>query len=790
MILTKMKKSFLYRTPLFSVLMFMLVGFFPICFPWQTFGFSFFYRDKTSEKPKLEKDRDGLKYKTLSGDLSIKVLDLKTYHSPRELNPLSKLKWYQNRRKWGECLKIVESLSEDHSLGVWLAFSHLTCMTNWYRTTRGLKVRFILNSFEKLETRKNLLLNSNFQEHRKKFIKSFLNVCELTLKHLSNRFHSLVKRNRDLIGFMDQDQRRKYQNLLSRASHKLSTEDIEALAIKFYEKPGSDEGKEDKEDKEDKKVQGEQKKQVKKTPSISETRLWIQFSGAFRKKQRLKMVRHATDFLNQFPESGKTSHVREKTYKIYKNLFRRSGKRWKSLTKSFEELLLKAPVEDVLFWANKSYSQGYYDISLGLTEKAINQGVINQQADRDKTPEFLLLAGRSAYNQSDFQKAMTYFQTLIEKHREHKSSHEARYLLGLLYYRQGNHEKVISIYDPFLKNSDSDPWELQIRYWFWRSLKKTNSTKAIEIAEVILKKFPLTYYGLIVRQHEKNSLQNLISSETESLDSIFWETRGTEKQWERIKKLMELGWTHEAQMEIDLLPEPQQASGFVVRSLLWHELSLFNRFTKDYASAIDKDHRYISANLLKTAFPKKYEELVVRAEEEFSISSYLIWSIIRQESAFTPQAVSPSRAYGLMQLLGPTARETARWLRVRGFNKSRDVFKPKYNIRFGTHYFLRMSRKYKRMPPLAIASYNVGPGNLDRWLRYRSDLKDWDKTVESLDNDLWMDELPWSETSFYVKAVLRNYLLYGIIHNKNDRLPQPPWLDIKTTVSKKNNKTQ
>ena len=96
-----------------------------------------------------------------------------------------------------------------------------------------------------------------------------------------------------------------------------------------------------------------------------------------------------------------------------------------------------------------------------------------------------------------------------------------------------------------------------------------------------------------------------------------------------------------------------------------------------------------------------------------------------------------------------------------------------------------MLRKYKRVSPFAIAAYNVGPGNLDRWLRNRKDLKDLEKTGENRDNDLWMDELPWSETSFYVKAVLRNYLLYNIIHSKNDKLPHPPWQDMTVTVSKK-----
>ncbi len=778
----------------FTILLFIWMGFFPICFSCQAFGFSLFYGNRPAWKPKSESDRDKPKYKTLHGNFSIKVLDLKIHSSPKGLSPLSKLKWYQNRGQWKECVNTAEQITGDHSLGVWVPFTHLTCMTHWYKTTRGLKVSFILNSFEKLETEKSLLLNSDFSEHRKNFINSFLDICELASKHTPHNLHSLMEPNRDIADFMDPKQRERYRNLLSFLSSRPPIGEGKIPPKTFYEN-SEVEGP----------VHEEKKKQVKKPPSKLETRSWIRFSRAFRKGRRLKAVKLATRFLSRFPESGKVTSVRLKTYKMYKKLFRRSGKKWKSLQRNFEKHLFTAPVEDLLFWANRSYTQDYYGISLGLAESAslsvcrshkFSNGTVESSTVKlhgecgareqtDKIPEALILAGRSAYNISDFQKARSHFQTLIEKYGEHNLSHEAGYLLGLLHYRQGNHEKVISIYEPFLKNPGSDPWELQIRYWLWRSFKKTNSIKAKPMAGAILREFPLTYYGLIVRQHEKNSLQSLISSETESLAAVSWETRGTEKQWERIKKLLELGWINEARQEINLLPEPEQASGLIVRSLLWHAASLFHQFIRDYASAIDRDHRYISDNLLKMIFFESHKEFVVRAEKEFSISRYLIWSIIRQESAFMPQAVSPSKAYGLMQIQAPTARETARWLKVRGFRTPRDIFKPEYNIRFGTHYFLRMLRKYKRVPPLAIAAYNVGPGNLDRWLRHRKDLKDWDKLGENPDNDLWMDELPWSETSFYVKAVLRNYLIYGVIHSKNDGLSTPSWLDMTTVVSEK-----
>ena len=223
------------------------------------------------------------------------------------------------------------------------------------------------------------------------------------------------------------------------------------------------------------------------------------------------------------------------------------------------------------------------------------------------------------------------------------------------------------------------------------------------------------------------------------------------------------------------MPDPKTANAFYVRAKLWESALRFNRAINDYASAIDLDLDYINSDFLKESFPKKYEPFVKAAEKEFSVSQNLIWALMRQESAFMAGAVSPSNAYGLMQMLGNTAKETAKWLKVKNFRSPRDVFDPKTNIRFGTHFISRMLRKYKGVTPLAVASYNVGPGNLDRWLSHRGDLKEWEKIGKSLDDDIWVDELPWTETSFYVKAVMRNYLLYKIIHNKYDKLSDPPW---------------
>ena len=398
--------------------------------------------------------------------------------------------------------------------------------------------------------------------------------------------------------------------------------------------------------------------------------------------------------------------------------------------------------------------------------------------DTSLAPDALILAGRSAFYLAKRDEAQTYFQALIDKHSGHSATAEARYLLGLLYFREKSFEKVVPLYERFLTSKESDKWELQVRYWLWRSLKKTKSDRATSVGESILKEFPLTYYGLIVRMEEKQNLQSLWTQREPSSEKFkVWWTNHLDERFERIKKMITLGWLDEVEYEILYLPDPQTATGYLFRSQLWEAAGLKSRALQDYSTLVHMDASYMNKDILQKAFPTLYTDSVLKSEKEFSVSKNLIWAIMRQESAFMAQAVSPSRAYGLMQMLAPTARETARWLRHSKFNVRRDIFKPELNIRFGSHFFSRMYGKYEKIAPLAIASYNVGPGNLDRWLSHRSDLSEWKSIGKSLDDDIWMDELPWAETSFYVKAVMRNYLLYQIIYDEQNTLASPPWGD-------------
>jgi soluble lytic murein transglycosylase len=143
-----------------------------------------------------------------------------------------------------------------------------------------------------------------------------------------------------------------------------------------------------------------------------------------------------------------------------------------------------------------------------------------------------------------------------------------------------------------------------------------------------------------------------------------------------------------------------------------------------------------------------------------TIEPALALAIIRQESEFDAEAVSPANARGLMQLLPATARETARNNRLAV--DARDLFNPAVNILLGMHYLHDMIAFMNGSYVLGIASYNAGPGNV----------RDWRKTLghpgESPEGAIhWIENIPFAETRNYVMRVLENLQIYRRLLDEN-----------------------
>jgi soluble lytic murein transglycosylase len=135
-----------------------------------------------------------------------------------------------------------------------------------------------------------------------------------------------------------------------------------------------------------------------------------------------------------------------------------------------------------------------------------------------------------------------------------------------------------------------------------------------------------------------------------------------------------------------------------------------------------------------------------------------VHAISRQESQFAMNAVSHAGARGLMQLMPGTANEQAGKMGL-VYDRQALVTDAGYNLMLGDGYFRRMLDYYGGSYPLAVAAYNAGPGNVNKWLRANGDPRtggvDW---VE------WVEQIPLSETRNYVQRVLENAVVYETMY--------------------------
>ena len=129
---------------------------------------------------------------------------------------------------------------------------------------------------------------------------------------------------------------------------------------------------------------------------------------------------------------------------------------------------------------------------------------------------------------------------------------------------------------------------------------------------------------------------------------------------------------------------------------------------------------------------------------------------MREESSFDPDAESLADAYGLMQLIVPTAKSVAGPLGL-PFDRA-SLKRPSVNVALGSAELARLAQAFPDNTLLAIPAYNAGPGNPKRWLRDRP----------NADFDLWVELIPYVETRRYMKRVLASRATYAFLYQRDD----------------------
>jgi soluble lytic murein transglycosylase len=134
--------------------------------------------------------------------------------------------------------------------------------------------------------------------------------------------------------------------------------------------------------------------------------------------------------------------------------------------------------------------------------------------------------------------------------------------------------------------------------------------------------------------------------------------------------------------------------------------------------------------------PLRHEDIIRQQSAEKGVDAALIAAVIYSESKFVDQT-SGAEARGLMQIIPDAAEQIARESGATSF-KLKDLGDPEINIRYGTFLLRELLDRYEGDEAAALAAYNAGPGNADKWGGA----------------DLRVEDIDFPETRAYVEEVL------------------------------------
>lgn len=330
---------------------------------------------------------------------------------------------------------------------------------------------------------------------------------------------------------------------------------------------------------------------------------------------------------------------------------------------------------------------------------------------------------------------------------------EAEFLSGLIALRWRNQpETAFEHFQALLNNSKTPPSQSRGAFWSARAalaLKRTDEAKQWLMRAAA---FPAAFYGQLATALIGDNVPGRLPPETILTGAEKHKFNSLELA-RIVRRLSEIGLPEKSDPFLFRLAEGglERAEGAA---------QLAASLGRTETAVLIARRVYRDGTLLPESGYPILPQVLQDAPEPA-----LVHAIIRQESNYSPTAVSRVGARGLMQLMPATAKQVAGRLGL-SHSDNRLTAEPGYNVQLGQAYLATVLDQFNGDYALAIASYNAGPGRVRQWLR------DYGDPGTDLESWLtWIEQIPFSETRNYVQRVLEGVAVY------RDRLrltaPQP-----------------
>jgi soluble lytic murein transglycosylase len=324
----------------------------------------------------------------------------------------------------------------------------------------------------------------------------------------------------------------------------------------------------------------------------------------------------------------------------------------------------------------------------------------------------------------------------------------ARFKAALIRFIQGDARGAAMEFDDAVARYPRSQYALATGYWSGRAYARAGDTATSRARwRDVTAREPLSYYAML-----SNRRLGVASwSPPAPGDSVTHEA-AVDSAIARVAVLERLGLDTEIRYEYATLVDDadRSPSRLVATGTALRDHDQPSRAIALGWKAIGRGIR--TADAYRLVYPLLYHDLLAAESRRNRLDPALVAALIRQESSFTPRAVSRAGARGLMQVMPSLGRSIAR---SRGYPvwDPALLFDPAANLELGTSH---LSAALRQHPDLtrALAAYNAGDSRVRRWNR---------KAGVS-DPEVFAERIPFDETRDYVRIVQRNVEMYRVLY--------------------------
>ena len=360
------------------------------------------------------------------------------------------------------------------------------------------------------------------------------------------------------------------------------------------------------------------------------------------------------------------------------------------------------------------------------------------------------------------------FKELYDKFPTGTRSERAAWKYGWWSYRNGDYAETIRIFESAALSFPRSNYRPSFLYWSARAHGKSgSSTQADARMRLVYADYANSYYGRLAERQlaRRGGLPaegvRLVSRQQSSVPAAPPIPTGN-----LIRLLLANGLYEDALAELRYAQRAWGSSIRIDATIAWtyNQMGELRRaitlMRRAYPQHLTSGGDELPAEIRQVIFPLTYWESIRRQSALHGLDPYLIAALIAQESTFDPRIRSSANAWGLMQIVPATGRRLARSVGVRRFTTA-TLTDPEINIKMGTLHFSRLVAQFGGTH-YALASYNAGGSRVVRWKAERP----------GLDEDEFIDDIPFPETQNYVKRILGTAEDYRALYSRGEATPR------------------